>query len=209
MGVNIFPRQDDYLEALNLHCLHSRCLACFWSDVLVEVKIEHEPCDHVHDGPVRTGLFSFPILQCFSSASFHDETIPASLFEMIAIGENFGAKFTGGWGEFSMASTSSAEIECLAKYCPAKILPLRILASCCLRSSTPYLSRCLVSAVHLFISFFSSHTHAGCRNMSIQRPFGSYSVPGVCPLRFESETRSSAILFSTSSIIDRSRTAEL
>jgi hypothetical protein len=57
---------------------------------LLGSKIEHDPCDHVHDGPVRTSLFSFPILQCFSSASFHDETILASLsdHEFIAIGEN-------------------------------------------------------------------------------------------------------------------------
>jgi hypothetical protein len=35
-------------------------------------------------GPVRTGLFSFPILQCFSCASYHDEMILASLSEVIA-----------------------------------------------------------------------------------------------------------------------------
>lgn len=71
MKVNIVPRHDDSLEVFKCPLLHSRCLPL---DVLVEFKIEHDPCDHVHDGPVRTGLFSFPILQC---SSVHYPTMSA------------------------------------------------------------------------------------------------------------------------------------
>jgi hypothetical protein len=71
--------------------------------------------------PMTDGLFSFPI---FSASAVHRFTMKRFLlhFPNLWRSAKLGAGFTGDWGGFSMAGTSSAETGCLAKYCPPRIL---------------------------------------------------------------------------------------